>query len=136
VRTGINDTPMLGVLLTLLVIFIVATPVITCDYSVLPRATESRAIPEEPVAATLGISADGDLFISAAPKPGNLPAGPRVTNATGLARDLEAWYGAGAADRILFLRAHHQVPFGRIQSALEIARRSGVRIVAAVTEQP
>src|SRR5437773_4188066 len=55
--------------------------------------------------------------------------------ADGLGDRLRALYDHRARDRVLYLKADAELRFGRVQQAVEIARASGVRVVAAVTEQ-
>jgi len=52
-----------------------------------------------------------------------------------LERELRRLYAHRTLDRVLHLKADTTVPFGVIEQALVIAGRSGVRVVAAVTEQ-
>ena len=48
---------------------------------------------------------------------------------------LEAIYANRTTDKILFLKADQEIPFARVQQAIEIARKAGVRVVGAITEQ-
>jgi biopolymer transport protein ExbD len=48
---------------------------------------------------------------------------------------LEALYAHRTEDRILYFKADSLLPFGRVQEAIEIARASGVRVVATVVER-
>ncbi len=44
-------------------------------------------------------------------------------------------YTARTTDRILYLKADQTLPMWRIQEAVGLARASGVRVIAAVTDQ-
>ena len=41
---------------------------------------------------------------------------------------------SGREDRILYLKADNQLKYGRVQEAIETARRAGAPVVAAKTE--
>jgi len=44
-------------------------------------------------------------------------------------------YAVRTVDKILYLKADQEIDYGRVQIALEIARKAGVRVVAAIAEQ-
>jgi len=44
-------------------------------------------------------------------------------------------YGGRTKDRVLYLKADTELPFGAVQHAIEIARASGVRVVATIVER-
>ena len=43
-------------------------------------------------------------------------------------------YAARTEDKIVYFKADNQLRFGKIQEAVEMARRSGARVMAAITE--
>ncbi|HEU4524846.1 MAG TPA: hypothetical protein VFR62_07475, partial [Gemmatimonadales bacterium] len=47
---------------------------------------------------------------------------------------LRGIFAARTEDKILYFKADNQLKFGKIQEAVETARRSGVRVMAAITE--
>jgi biopolymer transport protein ExbD len=51
-----------------------------------------------------------------------------------LEAQLTAIYAARTEDKVLYFKADVNVKFGKVQEAVEIARRAGVRVLAAVTE--
>jgi biopolymer transport protein ExbD len=76
----------------------------------------------------LGIDKDGKYYL-------DLGSGPRQIPDDQLPGRLEAIFAARTRDKILFLKADQNIEFGRVQQAIEIARRAGVRVVGAITEQ-
>jgi biopolymer transport protein ExbD len=44
-------------------------------------------------------------------------------------------YAARTEDKILYFKADQNLPYGKIQEAVEIARNAGVRVMAAITEK-
>jgi biopolymer transport protein ExbD len=132
-RADINVTPMIDVMLVLLIIFMIVTPVINSRV-VLPSSEHADARPPEPREIILSIDRNGTYFLETT---GGAPSAsaPRVIAADALRDRLEPLYGHRTQDRILYLKADKQLAFGPVQEAIEIARRSGVRVVATVTDQ-
>ena len=122
VKADINVTPMIDVMLVLLIIFMIVTPIIAAGF----QATIPRA--EGPEEIRLGIDRQGNYFL-------DIGTGPRPIAEADLPSRLQALYALRTKDKILFLKADEAIPFGRVQQAIEIARRSGVRVVGAITEQ-
>ena len=133
-RAEINVTPMIDVMLVLLIIFMIVTPIISSPVA-LPRSDHSDARPEEPGEITLTIDWSGVYFLSVTGDAAPSESAPRVIAANALRHQLEALYAQRTQDRILYLKADNRLAFGPVQEAIEIARRSGVRVVAAVTQQ-
>src|SRR2546425_12030268 len=64
-----------------------------------------------------------------------LGAGPKLISEAELPDRLASLYASRTMDKILFLKADQNLDFARVQQAIEIARRAGVRVVGAITEQ-
>jgi hypothetical protein len=60
---------------------------------------------------------------------------PRAIPGDALARELTTLYANRAQDRILYFKADSSLSFGVAGGAIEVARRSGVRVLGAVAEQ-
>ena len=132
-RAAINVTPMIDVMLVLLIIFMIVTPVISSRVA-LPQSDHSDARPQQPGDITLTIDRSGVYLLSATGSVVPSESAPRVIAAIALRDQLEALYAHRTQDRILYLKADNRLEFGSVQEAIEIARKSGVRVVAAVTE--
>ena len=126
-RGEINVTPMIDVMLVLLIIFMIVTPVLSSRV-VLPQSRHADARPEESSEIVLFMDRNGGYSLSTAGDPQQIAAGALGVTLTGLYHDR-------TQDRILYLKADDALSFGPVQDAIEVARRSGVRVVAAVTEQ-
>jgi len=129
-RADINVTPMIDVMLVLLIIFMIVTPVINSPV-VLPRSTYADPRPEDAGDIVLTIARDGAYVLSTTGGPGSTERVP----ADALFGRLAALYATRTRDRILYLKVDTDMSFGPVQDAIEIARRAGVRVVGAVTEQ-
>ena len=71
------------------------------------------------------VEADGrfDILLDGRP----LPEGS-------LEDQLRSIFQSRTEDKILYFKADNQLKYGKIQEAVETARRSGVRVMAAITE--
>ncbi|HYT04099.1 MAG TPA: biopolymer transporter ExbD [Gemmatimonadales bacterium] len=129
VKADINVTPLIDVMLVLLIIFMIVTPIIAAGFqATIPRSQNPENRPEGPDEVRLGIDRDGKFYL-------DLGEGPKQVPDDALPGRLQAIYESRSKDKILFLKADENIDFARVQQAIEIARRSGVRVVGAITEQ-
>ncbi len=136
VAANINVTPMIDVMLVLLIIFMIVTPAITAGFqATIPRARNPDAKEEEEGEIRLGIDRDGKFYIDITdPRTGKY-TGPRYISDDDLLSQLTNLYANRTIDKRMYLKADENIEFGRIQAALEIARKAGVRVVGAIAEQ-
>src|SRR6266446_6126719 len=128
VAANINVTPMIDVMLVLLIIFMIVTPAITAGFQAsIPRAKNPDAREEGEGEIRLGIDKDGKFYLDI--------TGPRSVSDADLPTQLTALYANRTVDKILYLRADEGIEYSRVQQALEIARKAGVRVVGAIAEQ-
>ena len=124
VNADINVTPMIDVMLVLLIIFMIVTPLIAAGFqATLPSGKNLDKSPEQDTDIILGIDKNGKYFLNTKP----------VDKAT-VEDYLRAAFAARTEDKILYFKADNQLKFGEVQAAVEMARRAGVRVMAAVTE--
>src|SRR6266576_543772 len=136
VAANINVTPMIDVMLVLLIIFMIVTPAITAGFqATIPRARNPDAKEEEEGEIRLGIDRDGKFYIDITdPRTGKY-TGPRYISDDDLLSQLTNLYANRTIDKRMYLKADENIEFGRIQAALEISRKAGVRVVGAIAEQ-
>ena len=135
VAANINVTPMIDVMLVLLIIFMIVTPAITAGFqATIPRAKNPDAREEGEGEIRLGIDRDGKFYIDITGASGKY-TGPRYISDADLPEQLTRLYANRTVDKILYLRADEGIEFSRVQIALEIARKAGVRVVGAIAEQ-
>jgi biopolymer transport protein ExbD len=135
VAANINVTPMIDVMLVLLIIFMIVTPAITAGFqATIPRAKNPDAREEGEGEIRLGIDKDGKFYIDITGASGKY-TGPRFISDADLPAQLTNLYANRTVDKILYLRADEGIEFARVQTALEIARKAGVRVVGAIAEQ-
>jgi len=135
VAANINVTPMIDVMLVLLIIFMIVTPAITAGFqATIPLAKNPDAREEGEGEVRLGIDRDGKFYIDITGASGKY-TGPRYISDEDLQAQLTNLYAARSTDKILYLRADEGIEYSRVQQALEIARKAGVRVVGAIAEQ-
>jgi len=126
---------MIDVMLVLLIIFMIVTPAIAAGFQAqIPRASHASKRPEDNGEIRLGIDKDQKFFLDMVGPDGNY-TGMRFISDDNLATTLTNVYAGRASDKILFLKSDAGVPFARVQQAIEIARKAGVRVIAAIAEQ-
>ena len=135
VKADINVTPMIDVMLVLLIIFMIVTPAITAGFqATVPRAQNPESREEQDGEIRLGIDNAGKYYIDVTGPDGRY-TGMRLVREENLPTQLMALYANRTVDRILYLKADANLDFARVQQAIEIARKAGVRVIGAITEQ-
>jgi len=118
----INVTPFIDVILVLLIIFMVAAPLSTVDLPIdLPSST---ATPQKKPDKPTYISIKPDL---------TLAIGENPVKRTELISTLDA-AAADNTERLVFVRADRQVPYGELMVVLEILRRGNYRMKLVALE--
>jgi biopolymer transport protein TolR len=124
VKSEPNVVPMIDIMLVLLIIFMIVTPLIAAGFkATLPKGKNLDPRPEGDNEVVLGIDESGRYFLD----------GRAIPDAA-LEDQLRAMFAARTEDKILYFKADNQLKYGKIQEAVETARRSGVRVMAAITE--
>jgi biopolymer transport protein ExbD len=124
VKSDINVTPMIDVMLVLLIIFMIVTPLIAAGFkATLPKGKNLDPRPEGDNEVILGIDERGHYFLNGRP----------IADGT-LQDQLRTIFNARNEDKILYFKADNKLRYAKIQEAVETARQSGVRVMAAITE--
>jgi biopolymer transport protein ExbD len=119
-----NVVPMIDIMLVLLIIFMIVTPLIASGFkAVMPQGVNLDAAPENDADVILGIDEGGAFFLNG-----------QMIPQEALEDQLKAIYAARTDDYVLYFRADQNLKFSRIQDGVEIARRAGVKVLAAITE--
>jgi biopolymer transport protein ExbD len=125
VNANINVTPMADVMLVLLIIFMITAPLIAAGFqATMPSGINLIEAQEENDDVVLGIDRQGNYYINTRPY-----AKDQVV------ATLTEIFAARTKDKILYLKADNQLRMETIQEAVDIARRAGVRVMSAVTDQ-
>ena len=123
VKSEPNVVPMIDIMLVLLIIFMIVTPLLAAGFrATMPKADNLDPSPEGENEIILGIDDGGRYFLNTRP-----------ISDDQLEDQLASMY-SGREDKILYLKADNQIKYGRVQEAIETARRAGARVVASITE--
>jgi biopolymer transport protein ExbD len=124
VKSEPNVVPMIDIMLVLLIIFMIVTPLIAAGFkATLPKGKNLDPRPEGENEVILGIDESGRYFLNQRPIDG-----------AALEDQLRGIFAARTEDKILYFKADNQLKYGKVQEAVETARRAGVRVMAAITE--
>jgi len=127
---------MIDVMLVLLIIFMIVTPAITAGFQAsVPRARNPEAREEGEFEIRLGINIEGKFYIDMTNPATGQYTGPKPIGDADLPALLQSLYASRSSDRILYLKADQDLNFARVQEAVEIARKAGVRVLGTITEQ-
>ena len=125
VKAEPNVTPLVDVMLVLLIIFMVIIPTLTSGLNATPpQGINLKQHPEEEGDQLLGIARDGQYYLNKQP----------IRNET-LFDNLKRVYDARTEDKILYLRADKNLEYSKVQDAVDIASKAGVRVTGLISEQ-
>jgi biopolymer transport protein TolR len=124
IKSDINVTPLVDVMLVLLIIFMVAAPLLTVGVPIELPKTAATALPserEEPL--TIAMTADGTILVQTTP-----------VEPAGLIALLRSVAGERDTARV-FLRADGAIPYDQVMQVMGALNASGFHDIGLVTEQ-
>jgi biopolymer transport protein TolR len=126
VKAEPNVTPMIDVMLVLLIIFMIVVPQIAAGFKAKPPQGQNitQHPEEENVDQVLGIDAEGQYFLNKKP----------IDNAK-LEELVKAIYDARTIDKIMYVKADATLPYHKVQTALDIIAKGGVRLSGLIADQ-
>ena len=125
VKAEPNVTPLVDVMLVLLIIFMVIIPTLTSGLNAVPpQGINLKKHPEEDGDVLLGIDRKGVYYLNRQP----------IRNET-LEANLKRIFDARTEDKILYVRADKNLEYSKVQDAVDIAAKAGVRVTGLISEQ-
>jgi biopolymer transport protein ExbD len=125
IKSEPNVIPMIDIMLVLLIIFMIVTPLLANGFkATMPIGLHLSGDPEGDNEVVLGIDANGAYFLN----------GSAIAAATLEDRLRSIYTTSHTEDVIMYFRADKDLPFSKIQDAVEISRKAGVRLMKAITE--
>ena len=124
VKSDINVTPLVDVMLVLLIIMMLVAPLLQQGVSVkLPTAVNTVDKPEVQGQTVIAIAKDKQIFLNAKPVQGDALASK-------ISELLE-----NQKDKIVLIKADEEVEYGAVMGAMDSLRQAGVEDIGLITER-
>jgi biopolymer transport protein TolR len=124
VKSDINVTPLVDVMLVLLIIMMIIAPMLQKGVDVkLPTASNTVDKPETQDQTVVAVNASGQMFLNSVEVP-DADLARRVTDV------LES-----KKAKIVLIKADEDAPYGRVMAAMDSLRKAQVEDMGLVTER-
>ena len=123
VKSDINVTPLVDVMLVLLIIMMVVAPMLNQGVAVkLPKAVNSESKPQSAEQTVIAIAANKSMYLNAKPV-------QEQELATRINEALES-----KAQKIVLIQADEEVEYGAVMSAMDQLRQAGIEDIGLITD--
>jgi len=128
VKSDINVTPLVDVMLVLLIIMMLVAPLLQQGITVtLPKATNSVDKPETRGQTTIAISQDKHVYLNA----------KEVADKDTLGEVVKMLLEDKKADeKVVFIKADQAVEYGAVMDTMDQLRAAGIEDMGLITEKP
>ncbi len=124
VKSDINVTPLVDVMLVLLIIMMIIAPLLQKGVPVtLPTATNSSDKPETQDQTVMGVTSNGQFWVN----------GVQVPDADVRSRLDDIL--EGKQNKIILIKADEDAPYGRVMEAMDTLRAAGIEDMGLITER-
>jgi biopolymer transport protein TolR len=125
VKSEINVTPLVDVMLVLLIIMMLVAPMLEQGVQVkLPIAANATPKPQSQDQTIIAIGANRSMYINAKP----------VQEAELATKVTELLEGKAGGDKIVIIRADEEVEYGAVMAAMDQLRQAGVEDIGLITQ--
>jgi len=129
VKSDINVTPLVDVMLVLLIIMMLVAPLLQQGITVtLPKAANSVDKPETRGQTTIAISVDKHVYLNAREVPN-----PNENLGMAVKEILE---GKKQDEKVVFIKADQGVDYGVVMATMDQLRAAGIEDMGLITEKP
>ena len=129
VKSDINVTPLVDVMLVLLIIMMLVAPLLQQGITVtLPKATNSADKPETRGQTTIAISVDKHVYLNAKEVP--MPEENLGTAVKALLEDKKA------EEKVVLIKADQGVDYSAVMATMDQLRAAGIEDMGLITEKP
>jgi biopolymer transport protein ExbD len=123
VKSDINVTPLVDVMLVLLIIMMIVAPLLQQGVTVtLPKATNTTEKPETQGQTVVAITSDGRFYVNAVEV-------PKDRLQSRIAEIFET-----AETRVVIIKADVDVAYGEVMEAMDQLRASGIEDMGLITD--
>jgi biopolymer transport protein TolR len=124
IKSDINVTPLVDVMLVLLIIMMIVAPLLQKGAPVrLPTAANSVDKPETQDQTVVAVAANGDYYVNGVPVP-NTDLRRRVDDI------LES-----KTEKIVLIKADEDAAYGKVMDAMDELRAAGIEDMGLITER-
>ena len=125
VKSDINVTPLVDVMLVLLIIVILVAPMLQNQIDVvLPQADNTVDKPDTADQTVVHVDADSRLYVNGKPQASQQDAIDRLKEVMETAKD-----------KTVYLKGDKNAPYGAIMSMMDALRKAGIETVGLITEK-
>src|SRR3954469_12297901 len=124
VKSDINVTPLVDVMLVLLIIMMLITPMLNQGVAMrLPQASNTQDKPTTQDNTTVAVGKDGSMYVNSKP----VTEGDMATKVT---EALES-----KKDKVVFIKADEEALYSSVMAAMDQLHQAGVEDIALITER-
>jgi len=124
VKSDINVTPLVDVMLVLLIIMMLITPMLNQGVAMrLPQATNSSDKPTTQDNTTVAVGRDGSLYV-------NSKQVSEGEMATKINEALE-----GKKEKVVYIKADQEALYSSVMTAMDQLHQAGIEDIALITER-
>jgi biopolymer transport protein ExbD len=126
VKSDINVTPLVDVMLVLLIIVMLIAPMLTNPVQVqMPEAANTKDKPDTSDQTVVHIDARSNLYVN------GKPFATQDDVANRLREIMET-----VADKTVYLKGDKGAPYGAVMKMMDALRKAGIESVGLITERP
>jgi biopolymer transport protein TolR len=123
VKSDINVTPLVDVMLVLLIIIMIVAPLLQQGVPLtLPTAVNSAEKPETQEQTVLAVTADGRLWLNSV----QVPEGDLRRRVEEVLEDKK--------EKVIIIKADQDAEYGAVMGAMDLLRASGIEDMGLITE--